>query len=430
MTSGLDGKLKVSQASFDILTAKTTPLTVHKFWDFVTGRLVGEIDWSSFTHVVQMRYHRESDLLALSCADLTIRVVDIETHKVIRELRGCRVTINDLCFSNDGRWVLAADGPDVRVWDLPTGHMIDAMRLASPCTALAFSNTGEFLATAQADGIGIDIWTNRTLFTTVPTRHIGDDAAIPLATMPTSSGEGRHGMLTGALDEDTDGAADNTDDGPLASMDQLSADVMTLSLVPKSRWQTLLNLDLIRERNKPQEPPKAPVQAPFFLQSLRQQEQQPPTPLSDDSAATNAAAVASSSRLRRTDASSSSTRFTQLLRLGSEQGTYAAFLSHLQTLGPAAADVEIRSLAPLAPYAELAWFVDALTERLRERRDYELVQAWMSVCLRCHGEVVAEAPGVTEAVRRWREEQRRQGERLGGLVGYCAGVVGFLRSAR
>ena len=401
-----------------------------QFWDFMSGRLLHEIDWSTFANVTMMKYHRASDLLALGCDDSVIRIVDIETHKVIRELHGCRDVINDLCFSNDGRWVLAADATAViRVWDLPTGHMIDAMRLTSPCTALAFSNTGEFLATAQADSIGIDIWTNRSLFTHIPTRHIHDDAEISITAMPTSSGEGGEGMLASAMAGEINGATGEEDDGPLPTLEQLSEDVMTLSLVPKSRWQTLLNIDLIRERNKPQEPPKAPEKAPFFLQSL-QQKQQPPIPLDSNLQTGNVAPVATKSRLLRMDMTASESKFVTLLRQGSQTKTYVAFIEHLKTLGPAAADTEIRSLAPVAPYEELVWFVDALTEQLHTRRDYELVQAWMNVCLRCHGEVMTEEKTVLEAIRGWREEQRREAERLNSLVGYCAGVVGFLRSAR
>lgn len=50
--------------------------------------------------------------------------------------------------------------------------------------------------------------------------------------------------------------------------EQLSDGLVTLSTMPRTRWQTLLNLDTIRERNKPAEPVKAPEQAPFFLPSL------------------------------------------------------------------------------------------------------------------------------------------------------------------
>ena len=66
---------------------------------------------------------------------------------------------------------------------------------------------------------------------------------------------------------------------------QLDGELITLTLLPRSRWQTLLNLDVIqvpitaqmwssfpnnlsKQRNKPKEPPKAPEKAPFFLPTL------------------------------------------------------------------------------------------------------------------------------------------------------------------
>jgi hypothetical protein len=50
--------------------------------------------------------------------------------------------------------------------------------------------------------------------------------------------------------------------------EQLGEELLTLSLMPRSRWQTLLNLDIIRARNKPKEAPKVPEQAPFFLPTV------------------------------------------------------------------------------------------------------------------------------------------------------------------
>jgi U3 small nucleolar RNA-associated protein 21 len=50
--------------------------------------------------------------------------------------------------------------------------------------------------------------------------------------------------------------------------EQLTEGLLTLSLMPRSRWQTLLNLETIRQRNKPKEPPKAPEKAPFFLPTV------------------------------------------------------------------------------------------------------------------------------------------------------------------
>ena len=48
----------------------------------------------------------------------------------------------------------------------------------------------------------------------------------------------------------------------------LSDGLVTLSTLPKSRWHNLQNLDIIKQRNKPIEPPKQPKQAPFFLPTL------------------------------------------------------------------------------------------------------------------------------------------------------------------
>ena len=41
-----------------------------------------------------------------------------------------------------------------------------------------------------------------------------------------------------------------------------------LSHDPLTKWSTLSNLELIKERNKPIEAPKQPEQAPFFLSTI------------------------------------------------------------------------------------------------------------------------------------------------------------------
>ena len=205
-----------------------------KFWDFATGHLLDEIDWFPMTAIISSQYYRASDLLALSCDDFSIRVVDTETKKTVRELWGSLGQINDFCFSNDGRWIVAASMDSVlRVWDLPTGHLINALRLESPCTALAFSDTGEFLATAHAESVGINIWNNRTLFSHVPTRPLRDGEIMP-AVAPTTSGEGGFGLIDAAFEtsdeEDPDSVRDM--DNSTAQLDGLDNDMQTLSLVP------------------------------------------------------------------------------------------------------------------------------------------------------------------------------------------------------
>ncbi|KAL8688914.1 MAG: hypothetical protein Q9218_005290 [Villophora microphyllina] len=398
-----------------------------KFWDFHSGMLRDEIDWSPMTAITAAAYYKSSDLVALSCDDLSIRIIDIETKKLVRELWGSLGQISDFCFSNDGRWIVAASMDSViRIWDLPTAHLINAFKVESPCTALAFSDTGEYLATAHADSVGINLWNNRTLFTQVPTRMISDEEIIEAA-LPTTSGENGQGLLDAAFEEneiqiqDEDNLIKDTDP---SAIDTLSNDLLTLSLVPKARWQTLLHLSEIKARNKPKEPPKAPEKAPFFLPSLTNGESagQLKAITNGDSAPRDSSTLSNAlSRISRPSLSSASrSQFTTLLHTFSDSVDQdpEPLLSHLSSLAPAAADTEVRSLAN---FSEMTAFVRALTARLRQRRDYELVQTWMSVFLKCHGaEIVGCIEGVgalREALGEWREEQGREGKRLGELVG-------------
>lgn len=75
-------------------------------------------------------------------------------------------------------------------------------------------------------------------------------------------------------------------------------------------------------------------------------------------------------------------------------------------------------------------FIKALTSRLAARRDYELTQAWMTVFLRLHFDVVMGSDSLLRALGEWKEHQARERDRLQDLVGYCGGVVGFIRSPR
>lgn len=283
-----------------------------KFWEFGSGKLLDEIDWYPSVSLTGIQYHAPADLIALSCSDLSIKIVDLATKKTIRELHGCAGTINDFCFSNDGRWIIAASSDCImRVWDLPTGHLIDAIRMETQCTALSFSATGEFLATTCEGQVGVNIWNNITLFKHVPTRHISE-SEIASISAPTVSGEGGQGLLDNAF---VDTPSEAEDAAPVPAIDQLSQDIMSLSLVPKSNWMTLLHLDQIKERNKPKEAPKLPEKAPFFLPAL---DNAMPVTRADEESASNTAAERS--RIMKMSRQPTEGAFTITLRSGSESG--------------------------------------------------------------------------------------------------------------
>jgi U3 small nucleolar RNA-associated protein 21 len=108
------------------------------------------------------------------------------------------------------------------------------------------------------------------------------------------------------------------------------------------------------------------------------------------------------------------------------------FIEHLKSLAPASADLELRSLSAGEDDEsnELLHFIRALTSRLAARRDYELTQAWMTVFLRLHFDIVLESETLMNALKEWKLHQAKECSRLDNLVGYCSGVVGFIRSPR
>ena len=409
-----------------------------KFWSFATGLLEHEINWSMQTGITAMRFHRSASLAALACTDGFVRVVDIETRKLVRELWPSRTplaqlagqTFSDFCFSSDGHWIAACMGQIVLLWDLPTGHLVDAFKVRAECKSLAFSPTGEFLATATTEGVGVDIWSNRTLFSQVSTRHIGEAELARIinseeAQAPTVSGEGGSNPIADAEDEAADEST--TEDTWLDdSINQLSSDLLSLSLVPRSRWQNLLHLDLIRQRNKPIEPPKKPAKAPFFLPSL--QDRQAVPSLRNTTAGDAADVEKERSRISRLQQQGQRSSFSTLLQDAVASGDYWPFVENLKGLSPAAADIEIRSLS-LERSEHLA-FVRALTWLIHERRDFELGQAWMAVFLRIHGDVVVSDGEVRRAVEEWQDALDVERKRVQRLAGYAGGVVGYLRAVR
>ncbi|CAG8197224.1 unnamed protein product [Penicillium salamii] len=416
-----------------------------KFWDLLSGKFIDELDWNPMTAITGLRYNKASELVAFSCDDLSIRVIDLETRKLVREFWGCVGQVNDFIFSNDGRWIIAASMDSVvRVWDLPTAHLVDIFRVSSTCVALSMSSTGEFLATAHAGGIGISLWSNRSLFMPISTKNL-DESIIESIGLPATSGEGGAGLIEAAFVE---AAEEDESEGPVLATEQLSQDMMTLSLVPKSRWQALIHLDTIRERNRPKEAPKAPEKAPFFLPSLLDksgpESNKNGTDVDADLGSLATSVEAERLRIAKVqngqNIDSAQSLFTRSLASGHQSGNFDSFVDHLKSLPPAKADLEIRSLDPRVHdgHSELSDFVTALTCRLKSKRDFELVNAWMAVFLKIHSDTVSLSSHRDEpeyrvlqgALAAWAHEQEQEGKRLAELVGYCRGVVGFLRSAR
>ncbi|KAG0238082.1 hypothetical protein BGW42_007636 [Actinomortierella wolfii] len=368
-----------------------------KFWDFQSGACIYTMEMPS--PITQLLLYRDSDLLAVICDDLCIRIVDVETRRVVREFWGHSNRITDMTFSPDGRWLVSSSlDATIRTWDLPTGHMVDIFKCESIATSVTFSPTGDFLATAHVDNVGIFLWANRMQFTTVSLRSITEDDTIRVA-LPTTSAadvEDEDNMFT--TNEEIQGMEPTID-----TAEQLTEKMITLSLLPKSKWQSLLNLDVIKARNKPKEAPKAPEKAPFFLSTLPGVEPKFVTPKADDGRETNS----SDSRVIRMSKLQPETVFMTLLKRGHASGPitigegddavvidhdYSSFFDHIKNLNPSAIDFELRSMSLEDDLAEPRYFLEAIECLLKQRRDFELAETYLNVFLKIHGDIIISNP--------------------------------------
>lgn len=408
------------------------------FYDFNKSALLGKLQLDA--PITAMVYHRSSDLFALALDDLSIVVIDAVTQRIVRQLWGHSNRITGFDFSPDGRWIVSSSlDSTIRTWDLPTGGCIDGVRLQSVATSVKFSPRGDLLATTHVTGCGISIWTNRAQFKAISTRTINEEDFTELL-LPNASATGGESVLEGAFDDST--AEDDLQDfTTYQSVAQINEDLATLSIGPRSKMQTLLHLDVIKQRSKPTEPPKKPEAAPFFLQlsgenvgdeaSGREgiiRDDRDSIQKRQELEAKSSLAEGELNKFRPTGRVGFESKFTKLLRESSEKGNYSAFLEYLVDLTPSSVDLEIRSLDSYEPFSELVWFIRALKQGFETKRNLDLYEAFMSLLFKAHGDVL-HANNHDEALQlalfEW-ESRHTSGDRLDNLVKYCSGVINFI----
>lgn len=401
------------------------------FYDFSKSTYLGKLKLDA--PITSLIYHRSSDLIALGLDDLSIVVIDSVTHKVVRQLWGHKNRITAMDFSPDGRWIVsAALDSTIRTWDLPTGGCIDGIRVANVATSVKFSPLGDSLATTHVSQLGVSIWTNRAQFRPISTRHVEEEEFAD-AVLPNVSGEGGASVLEGAFDNNSDASQFSNH---YETADQINKNLLTLSLGPRSKFDTLLNLDVIKNRNKPKEAPKKPENAPFFLQLSGEQ-------VGDDAAVREGAksAILNDNKANGEIESGLSnskpgvnvafeSEFTRLLREDSKADDYSRFLKFLTDASPAVTDLEIKSLNTLAPLHEISNFIKALTQGYKRNVDVELIEAWMSMLLKNHGDIFlnTEDEAVTQSLQNWYNVHENKTENFDDLVKYCSGIIGLLTS--
>uniref|UniRef100_A0A4W3JGH9 WD repeat domain 36 n=1 Tax=Callorhinchus milii TaxID=7868 RepID=A0A4W3JGH9_CALMI len=327
-----------------------------KFWKFKSKELVQNIKLDASPASILL--HRDSGMLAVAADDFTITVFDTETRKIVRRFSGHQGQINDMAFSPDGRWLITASMDcSIRTWDLPSGCLIDCFSVDSAAVSITMSPTGDFLASAHVDDLGIYLWSNNTLYRLVSLRPLPADFEPSIV------------MLPGTCPPQEDEEEANDLMIEYESPEQLGEQLVTLSLLPESRWKNLFNLDVIKKRNKPKEPPKVPKSAPFFIPTV-------------PGLVPRFASMDESTAQDQVSNKIKSITFMVICILYFQ--TYDHPVKLLKEMGPSGIDIELRGLAPEGGGSldVMQSFLRVISCMLGTKRDFELAQAYLALFLK------------------------------------------------
>jgi len=286
------------------------------------------------------------------------------------------------------------------------------LQVPEPCISLNFSPTGEFLATAHACNIGIFLWSNRTLYSHISLKAISKDDIIPEVELPGSSVE------TNKVDEDDVVAAELD----YVSPDQLDSDLITMSAVAQSKWKNLLDIDIIKKRNKPKQAPKVSENAPFFLPTI-------PTLQSLRFDFSNVKVTDKTDSSRIHSSLESFTTFSRSLQSTATTDNFSDVIQKLKEMGSSAIDFEIQSLSLNESSAELLilQFMKMLHYMMEHQTDFELSQAYLAVFLKWHGTMISENKMLRDYLRNVQEAQMKNWLTLRGKLFYNLSVVQSLK---
>uniref|UniRef100_A0A452UMM3 WD repeat domain 36 n=1 Tax=Ursus maritimus TaxID=29073 RepID=A0A452UMM3_URSMA len=374
-----------------------------KFWNFKSKILIHSMSLDSSPNM--MLLHRDSGILGLALDDFSISVLDIETRKIVREFSGHQGQINDLAFSPDGRWLISASMDcSVRTWDLPSGCLIDSFLLDSAPLNVAMSPTGDFLATSHVDHLGIYLWSNISLYSVVSLRPLPTDYVPSVVMLP-----GTCQTQDVELSEETIEPSDEMIE--YDSPEQLNEQLVTLSLLPESRWKNLLNLDVIKKKNKPKEPPKVPKSAPFFIPTVPGLVPRYAAPEQNN------------------DPHQVRTTLERSKYIG--YVLYEAALNLLKELGPSGIETELRSLCPDCggSVEVMQSFLKMIGMMLDRKRDFELAQAYLALFLKLHLKMLPSEPVLLEEMTKLSSQVEENWIHLQSLFNQSMCILNYIKSA-
>ncbi|XP_057214990.1 WD repeat-containing protein 36 isoform X2 [Triplophysa rosa] len=385
-----------------------------KIWKFKSKELVHT--QSLPTAPACSLLHRDSGMLAIALDDFVVNILDMETRRIVRKFSGHRGQINDLTFSPDGRWLITASMDcTIRTWDLPSGSLIDCFLVDAAAVSLSMSPTGNFLASSHVDGLGVYLWSNKTLFGMVSLRPLPADYEPTVIMLPGT-------CPVKDTEEDDVVELDSSEMAEYVSPEQLAEQLITLSLIPDSRWKNLLHLEVIKKRNKPKEPPKLPKAAPFFIPTIPGLVPQfaVPDPTTEEQ-----------SKVVNLGVLSQKSTFYIQLEDALENNSYEEPVKLFKEFGPSAVETELRVMSPEmgGDVKVMQSFLKMISSILKSNRDFDLAQAWLALFLKLHLRLIADHPELLEEAENVSRQLKETWLTVETLLNQNICVLTYIKSA-
>jgi len=439
--SGVSMNSPVVHVSVDSLNKVLVTVTqngIVSFDDFYSGKHISSID--SEVGACRAELHASSGLLAIATDSLNILVFDINLKKLVRQFKGNSSFVSDLAFTGDGRWLISSssDG-SIRVWDIPSGALIDCFRFSHSVTSIAVSPDSSFFATTHAESLGIYLWVNRSHYSNLYLKSVSN--------VPVEMEELEEMMIDDSKEEINhveDGDDDDKEDENEISLQSkrfaavgfvpYDSELVELSDIPRTKWQSIMYQEEIKLRNKPKEPVKAPKDAPFFLPTTKDvnpelivepQEDDDPLDFSTDKNLPLDVEFSLESRLLSCD------------------GNYNNVTKYLKSLPPSTIDMQIRSVGFFElddkPEAEehdpdasagFGLMLDYFLDQFAQPKNFEFCQACLNLFLRVHGSELCRSRVLVEQVSQLQRVQETSWKAMDDYVNFNLSLLQFITAQK
>lgn len=179
------------------------------------------------------------------------------------------------------------------------------------------------------------------------------------------------------------GVIDLGEEPEYKSPEQISNELITLSGQPTSRWLNLLNLDVIKRRNKPKTPLTIPKSAPFFLPTIPSLELE--FDLEKDKSENG------NKKFLIPDSLTTLTVFCRKLNECEEDFEFEKCIEKFKSMSPSNIEAEITGMDPETggTIDVMKKFLNMLEVMLNSNRDFELAQSYLGLFLKIHAKIIS-----------------------------------------